>query len=429
MRPISVLLTNNALGPRAGSETYIRDVGLALLRRGHHPVAFSLFLGEVAEELRRATIPVLDDLTRMGEPPDVIHGHHHFETLIAALAFPGVPVVNFCHGWMPWEEMPLHHPSVRRYVAVDEVCVDRLVRDEGIAPCRVELLLNFVDLERFRARPPLPARPARAVVLSNAATSEGYARMIRAACEAAGVTLEIVGGTAGNAWSTPETMLPAYDLAFAKGRSALEALAVGCATVLADRAGAGPLVTPDNYEVLRRRNFGIRELRHPHDVAWYATQIARYRGDEAALVSARVRAEAAMEPAVDRLLDIYAAAMTTPAGTGDASRAAALHCCRIARPLKQAHDVGVRAEALAAELQLARAEIDARSRASSLLEESARECDRVLTSTRAQVRALQQEVEAFKALPTLRLRDAVVKTPVVGPVIQAGVRRLTKLLG
>jgi hypothetical protein len=267
------------------------------------------------------------------------------------------------------------------------------------------------------------------VVLSNAATSEGYARMIRAACEAAGVTLEIVGGTAGNAWSTPETMLPAYDLAFAKGRSALEALAVGCATVLADRAGAGPLVTPDNYEVLRRRNFGIRELRHPHDVAWYATQIARYRGDEAALVSARVRAEAAMEPAVDRLLDIYAAAMTTPAGTGDASRAAALHCCRIARPLKQAHDVGVRAEALAAELQLARAEIDARSRASSLLEESARECDRVLTSTRAQVRALQQEVEAFKALPTLRLRDAVVKTPVVGPVIQAGVRRLTKLLG
>jgi hypothetical protein len=124
MRPLSVLFTNNALGPRGGSETYVRDVALALLRRGHRPSAFSLVHGDVAAELRRATVPVVDDITRLGAPPDVIHGHHHLETLIAALAFPDTPVVNFCHGWLPWEEMPLHHPSVRRYVAVDEVCVD-----------------------------------------------------------------------------------------------------------------------------------------------------------------------------------------------------------------------------------------------------------------------------------------------------------------
>src|SRR5688500_1599792 len=80
MRPISVLLTNNALGVRGGSEMYVRDVALALLRRGHRPVAFSLVLGDVAAELRRATIPVVDDLTRLGEAPDVIHGHHHLET-------------------------------------------------------------------------------------------------------------------------------------------------------------------------------------------------------------------------------------------------------------------------------------------------------------------------------------------------------------
>ena len=65
---------------------------------------------------------------------------------------------------------------------------------------------------------------------------------------------------------------------FAKGRTALEALAIGCATILADAVGAGPLVTPDNYDRLRRRNFGIRELCHPHEVAWYRDQIAQYRG-------------------------------------------------------------------------------------------------------------------------------------------------------
>ena len=227
MRPISVLFTNNSLGLRGGSESYLRDVALALLRRGHRPVAFSLVHGETAADLRRATIPVVDDLTRLGDVPDVIHGHHHFETLIAALAFPGVPVVNFCHGWIPWEEMPLHHPAVRRYVAVDEVCVDRLVREEGISPDLVELLLNFVDLDRFRPRPPLPARPARALVLSNYATSAGYTRVIAAACHAAGVTLDVVGASNGNPTDCPAQLLAGYDLVFAKGRTALEALAAG----------------------------------------------------------------------------------------------------------------------------------------------------------------------------------------------------------
>ena len=295
MQPISVLLTNNALGARGGSETYIRDVALALLQRGHRPVAFSLLLGDVAEELRRATVPVVDDLERLGEAPDVIHGHHHFETLIAALRFPGVPIINFCHGWVPWEELPLRHPSVRRYVAVDEVCVDRLVREEGIAPSQVELLLNFVSLDRFRARSPLPDRPRRALVLSNAATADGYARVITAACQDAQIAVDIVGtGTA--AVSKPEALLAGYDLVFAKGRSALEALAVGCATILADAVGAGPLVTPHNCARLRRRNFGIRELTKAHEVASYRSQIAEYCPDRAASVCERVRSEAAMEP-------------------------------------------------------------------------------------------------------------------------------------
>lgn len=34
-----ILLTNNTLGLRAGSELYVRDVALALLSRGHEPIA------------------------------------------------------------------------------------------------------------------------------------------------------------------------------------------------------------------------------------------------------------------------------------------------------------------------------------------------------------------------------------------------------
>lgn len=457
MRPISVLVTNNALAARGGSETYVRDVALALLQRGHRPVAFSLLHGDVATELRRATVPVLDDLSRLTETPDVIHGHHHLETLIAALTFPDTPVVNFCHGWIPWEEMPLHHPSVRRYVAVDEVCADRLTREEGIQPDRVELLLNFVDLDRFRARAPLPPRPVRALILSNAATASGYGRFIVDACAAAGIDVDIVGNKSGRSSAAPELLLPSYDLVFAKGRSALEALAVGCATVVTDAAGAGPLVMPDNFDRLRARNFGIRELQHPHDAAWYGAQIAQYDAAAHAEVSARVRSQAGMTQAIDRLLDLYARAMAAPRDSGNASRAAANHCCRIAPPLKEAYTTLIELQRVGRDLEQARTELNARSQEDArrlaaaaaavqtsealaasqakLLEQHLRDRDRQLSSTRdelasthAELHRLRSQVAEFQALPTLRLRDTLLRTPMAGPWLQAAARRLAKLL-
>ena len=229
-------------------------------------MAFSLVLGPVADELRAATIPVIDDLDRLGSAPDVIHGHHHIETLIATLRFPRVPVVHFCHGWIPWEEKPLRHPAIACYVAVDEVCADRLIREEGVAPEQVQVLLNFVDLKKFAKREPLPVRPSRALIFSNQAAPDGYSRTIRTACDAGGMSLTIAGTGSGNPTPAPEILLPQFDLVFAKGRAALEAMAVGCAVVLSDRAGCGPLVTPENFDRLRPRNFGIRARWPRHGV-------------------------------------------------------------------------------------------------------------------------------------------------------------------
>lgn len=82
-----VLLTNNTLSARAGSELYVRDIAIELMRRGHHPVAYSTQLGAVADELRGATVPVIGNLDSPGEPPDIIHGQHHYESLSAMLRF------------------------------------------------------------------------------------------------------------------------------------------------------------------------------------------------------------------------------------------------------------------------------------------------------------------------------------------------------
>ena len=234
----------------------MRDVCRGLVARRHRPIAFSLVTGPIAGELRAATVPVVTDLDSVALPPDLIHGHHHLETLIAALHFPGVPIVHFCHGWLPWEEEPLRHPSIVRYVAVDDTCADRLTRESGIPPERVDRLLNFVDLRRFVPRSPLPPRPRTALVLSNAATGDGFAAVIRQACQAANIELEIAGASAGRVLEHPEAVLPHFDLVFAKARTALEALAVGCSVILSDTAGCGPMVTTRDLGVVRRSREG-----------------------------------------------------------------------------------------------------------------------------------------------------------------------------
>src|SRR5690349_9530499 len=115
MKALRVLLTNNTLEMRAGSEVYTRDLAIALLRRGHHPVCYSTRLGEIAADLRAATVPVVDDLSKIGEPPDIIHGHHHADTMTALMQYPDAPAIYVCHGWVPWEEMPPRFPRIRRY--------------------------------------------------------------------------------------------------------------------------------------------------------------------------------------------------------------------------------------------------------------------------------------------------------------------------
>src|SRR6266545_2771918 len=127
-----ILIANNTLAGRGGSELYVRDVATGLLKRGHTPIAYSTVLGDVARELLAATVPVSDDLNKIAVVPDIIHGHHHMETMTALLHFPNVPAINFCHSWTNWAEKPLHFPRILRYVAVDHTCRDRLTFQHGI---------------------------------------------------------------------------------------------------------------------------------------------------------------------------------------------------------------------------------------------------------------------------------------------------------
>lgn len=300
-----ILLTNNTLDRRAGTELYVRDVARELQKRGHQPVAFSQRHGDVAASLRGCGIPVVDDPSKMGAPPDVIHGQHHIETLIALTSFPGVPAVSFCHGWMPWQEEPLRFPRVLRYVAVDQPCWEKLVLENGIPAAKVQLLFNFVDMERFRRRSALPKTPRRALAFGNYFSPGPAFETLRNACLRSGIQLDAAGMSCGNPHPAPERLLPGYDLVFAKARSALEAMAVGAAVILCGSEGLGPLVSPENWSELRRLNFGFRTLNLAYTEDEISSQIRRYDAEAAIEVRRLARSEATLTVAVDRLCGLY----------------------------------------------------------------------------------------------------------------------------
>lgn len=305
MAGLTVVIANATLATLTGTETYVRDLALGLLRKGHHPIVYSPELGPIAQELRRATIPVVDDLKSVGTTPDIIHGNHNTELITALLHFPTVPAVFFCHSWSDWISSPPSHPRILMHVAVDDTCRDRLVLENAIPAERVRVHLHGVDLERFKPRAPLPKQPARALVFSNNANRWTHLNAVREACNRAGIELDVVGSGVNASNAYPERLLADYDLVFAKARCALEALAVGTAVVLCDATGSGPLVTSGELDRLQRLNFGIRTLTEKVDPNLLSREIARYDPVDAAEVSRKIRSGSDLNSVVDDAIALY----------------------------------------------------------------------------------------------------------------------------
>jgi hypothetical protein len=306
---LTVLLTNTSLDHRAGTELYIRDLATALLRIGHKPVVYSPRLGAVAKEIRARAIPVVDTLDALVEPPDLIHGQHHLETMTALWHFPDTPALYVSHGYFPWQEAPPLFPRILQYVVVGVFGRERLVREFGIDPERVAIVPNFVDLERFHQRSEFSDRPRRALLFGNWAT-EAYRDAVLAACASRAITLDVAGLNLGPVTDCPEMLLHQYDLVFAVGRSALEAMATGAAVILASPFGLGPLVTTGNFGRLRSINFAIRALTQRCDPLLIGAEIDRYDPAETLLVSEKVRQAAGLDGAADTMVALYEDVLT-----------------------------------------------------------------------------------------------------------------------
>src|SRR5438067_6196495 len=141
-----VLIAGHSLGEIGGVQRYERDLASWLLASGHSPVVYATELGDAARQLDALTIPVVDDFRMVTAPVDVIHADSAVVTMAALLHFSTTPAVFVCHGWESIGRTTPRFPRILRYVAVDDTGADRLLTRAGIAPERISVLLNAVDV-------------------------------------------------------------------------------------------------------------------------------------------------------------------------------------------------------------------------------------------------------------------------------------------
>ncbi|MBR0712873.1 hypothetical protein [Bradyrhizobium liaoningense] len=304
-----VLTTNCALSGRSGTEVVTIDLASGLRHRGHEVAVFAPLLGRSAVNLRGRGVTVTDRLEDLPWTPDIIHGNHNHVLAAAMAHFPASPGLFVCHSASYWFDGPPSLPRVRMLCAVDEACRARVVAETGRLAGEVVLLLNAVDTALFTPRDPLPARPARALLL---AKNTAHVAAVRDAAGQAGLALDEVGTAFGREIEDLHVQLKRYDLVFASARMALEAMAVGCAVIVVDGRGLAGLATAATLDTWRERNFGVSVLTRPITAEAIATEIERYDAADAAVVSRRIRDVAPLSAYLDRVEALHRDIVASP---------------------------------------------------------------------------------------------------------------------
>lgn len=300
---LSVLITNITLSGRTGTEIVARDLALGLRRRGHRPIVYTRDLsGPIADELQRASVPVITDIEKLTAPVDIIHGHHTPTVAAAVSKYPDVPAIFVAHDFIAWHDMAPRFGSIRRVCAVDTTVAQRFSTYEGREPSEISLLLNAVDMERFQPGPDPAPVPRKALAF---AKNTEHLPAIRQACERRNIELDVVGAAVGKVISSPETELAGYDLVFTSALSALEAMSAGRAVIVCDGRGLAGLVTPENMREWRLRNFGLGCFSKRLDADNVLAEIDRYDAGTLAEITAFVRTEADQETWLDTIEDLY----------------------------------------------------------------------------------------------------------------------------
>jgi hypothetical protein len=319
---LRVALTNHGLCNYAGSELWTFDIARYLLRHGCDIRVFSPKLGGLAEAMQAAGVPVTscaEDIARFA--PHILHVQHYpvMRPLVERLSGSPAKMVNMCHGPLPALELPM--PSgAHKYLTASIASKVKVHLLTGATWNDIHISPNFFDETRFVGEGRAD-RGGKALLFSSKTTA-AQRTALTGALKHFGYSLDHTG-YGGIPVTAPEHILPAYDLVFAVGRSAIEALASGCKVALWDDGILGPAVSPANFWRCVAANFAFPAqalpycfLSDPDPRLWFEQHIFSLTGEDAAEVSSRTRKYLSLENIGPHLLAHYADVMKGRASNG-----------------------------------------------------------------------------------------------------------------
>src|SRR5690242_2128405 len=294
---MKILITNNTLANLGGSEWVAIELAKTLISRGHEVAACSSQIGEAGSLLRGMSVPTIPDPLDSPFKPDVIHGQHHLDTMRALCAFPDVPAIYHCHGYVPWVEDPPRHPRILYYAGMCSSISKRICLLLSLADQKVHTVPNWVDLGRFRFVRTPAQTPQKALLYLRSFDRNGWhASQLRKGFETMGIKLDLwlpQGDTLA-----PEIVLPEYDIVLASGRSAIEAMASGCAVLPISPSSCLDLIDSSNFDLFQSQNFSPKLSAGHFNAQVIINAISSYDPARVAAVTALVRSKCTLEAAI-----------------------------------------------------------------------------------------------------------------------------------
>jgi glycosyltransferase involved in cell wall biosynthesis len=303
---MKLLLTSQHLNRVGGQQLVIRDLSRGLRGRGHQVVAYSNLVYPLEDSLASDSVEIVTSLERLPFTPDIIHAQHHLGSMAALMALPGVPVVYCCAGATHTENQQ-KHPRIVRYVTTTPTLRLRMAIESGIDENLIDVVYNAVDLDRFQLVRAPPNQPRRALVYMRYFDPDSpFGLEVREAATRTGLELDFRGiGPNLSILPKPEEALLDYDIVFSSGKSAIDALACGCAVILLGITGTGEMVCEENFDRLRRANFTPAVNSPPPNAAAIVHQIENYSAAGAMRAARRLRDVANLNTYVDQMVAVY----------------------------------------------------------------------------------------------------------------------------
>lgn len=298
---MKILITNQYMMNRTGSELFTVELAQLLTEHGHEVYIYS----PVTELAVGSEVVITDDLQSIANIDfDIIHAQHNITALLARSVFPNVPIVYMSHGILPSIEQPPSVPiGVALYIAVSEEVQDNLVNNHNIDVDKVKIVCNAVDTEKYHSFKPVNKELKNILVVSNHYSSEVRFNITEAA-KRVGANVRHIGLPHNVAKDVAKEINKA-DLVVTLGRGVLEACACERNVLVYDIHGLDGMVDEGSFHKLRTKNFSGRfyaKQCSPQDIL---QEFKKYDLASGVKLRSIVKKDSSVIIAVEQLEEIY----------------------------------------------------------------------------------------------------------------------------